>query len=108
MLTCPTAARRLPYFRVRNLFPAERVIARPMRDEMVKPCDAFRHYGTVTDGNPPKDQRGLHWDKPFFAADIEALVQRLPDKALQGRHIFPDGQVRQEGRIVIDQDIHGV
>ena len=43
-----------------------------------------------------------------FAAGVEALVQRLPDEALQRLHIFPHRQIRQNGRVVIDSHVHGM
>src|SRR5262245_52321262 len=79
-----------------------------MRDQIVEPRDAFRHFRTMTGGNRPQDQRGFDRLKPFLAPGIEPLMQRLPHKAFERLHIFPDRQVRQYCRIVIDPHIHRV
>src|SRR5262245_12993593 len=84
------------------------MIAWAMRDQVVKPRDAFRHVRTMPRRNPPQHQRGLDRYEEFFAADKEAPVQGLPDKALQRFHAFPHRQVRQDGRVVIDTHVHRV
>src|SRR5262249_27411080 len=84
------------------------MIARAMRDQVIEPRNALRHIGTVPRRNPPQHQRGLDRSEPFFTADKETPVQGLPDEALQGFDAFPDCQVRQDGRIIVDTHVHRV
>src|SRR5262245_1404213 len=79
-----------------------------MRDQVVEPRNAFRHIGTMPCRNPPQHQRGLDRYEEFFAAGKETPVQGLPDKALQRFDAFPHSQVRQDGRVVIDEHVHRV
>src|SRR5262245_42726516 len=84
------------------------MIAWAMRDQVVKPRDAFRHVGTMPRRNPPQHQRSLDRYEEFFAADKETTLQGVPGKALQRFHAFPHRQVRQDGRVVIDAHVHRV
>src|SRR5262245_12113150 len=62
----------------------------------------------MTGPDPPQDQRGLDRSEPFLSPSVEALMQGLPDETLQRLHIFPDRQVWQDCRVVIDAHVHGM
>src|SRR5215470_4375321 len=108
MLAGSIAPRVFPESRAGNVLPAERIPARPMRDQVVEARNTFSHARTMTRRNPPHDQRGLDRGKPFLAPCVEALMQGLPDEAFKRLDRFPDRQVWQDGLVVINAHVHGV
>src|SRR5579885_137018 len=102
------AALRRPKLGISELRPAESVVARAARLEMIESLDALLERRAFVLRHPPQHQRRLDRLEPVLAAAIETAVHGLPDEAFERGGAFPNGQVRQDGRIAVDRHVHGV
>src|SRR4029077_880420 len=92
-----------------NAFPAERVIRRAVRGQMLKPLLRLADRRQMTGRHPPRDEmRCIHCVEPFRPPAIKALVHRLPDKALQRFDVFPNREIDRHVPIVEGTKIGGV
>src|ERR1700759_2307471 len=102
------AARRLPVLGGREGLPAESMIARAVRHQVIAARNALVHRGTRAGRHPPHHQRRVERLEPFLAPAEKTAVYGLPDEALPRLDVFPHSQVRQHVGIVIDGHAHGI
>src|SRR5579872_5234215 len=95
------AARGLPELRGGRL-PVEGVMVRAMLLEMRQPRDGLLDARPMANGHPPQhDGRPLKMLEPVGTAAIEALVDGLPDKALERVNALPDRKIDDDPRVGI-------
>ena len=104
MMSLVMRRRSSPLMRMRAVFqscarcasavPAERVLARTVLLQMLKPLDRLRDGRPMSGRHPPHHEIALvHRLEPFVAAAVEALVHGLPDVLLERLDVLPDRHV---------------
>src|SRR5215831_2277099 len=98
------AARRSPQFCRCHVLPAERMLARPVRLEMLEPPDRLGDARPAASRHVPEDEIGaVELLEPFGLAGVEARVHGLPHELLQRLHALPDRQVDRHARIALER-----